>query len=190
MKDLTDTDLLRYPRAGHVPALFDHARVDPRAAYFWLLVAHDFGHREAGERIGDIEECYDVFKYDDDGLERSQIHQQLGEAYLRGTHSLDVDVEHGIEHLEEYLNGAGAGTLEGVEKLRALAAELEGFARQAVETCLEVQPFRAVQRRVDRLRRLYELDKASAQIPEVVITAEVESLRAEMDALIELLKRP
>src|SRR5678815_3436675 len=100
---LSDAALLRLAREGNVDALFQFAARDPHTAYFWLLVAQDSGHEDAADGLGDIEECYNAFKYDDDGLARMEVHRALGEAYLKGERGLEVNIEHGTEHHAEYL---------------------------------------------------------------------------------------
>jgi hypothetical protein len=187
-KAASEEDLLRHAREGNVASLLEVAAADPHAAYFWLLVAHDLGHDEAADGIGDIEECYD-FKYDDDGLARMTLHRALAEAYLKGTRGLDVNVERGKKHLEEYLDVAQA-VVEGggVDDLRALAADLQGDARLAVEVCIEGQPFRAVRRRIDRAQRFYELMREGTQIPTVIVEAELDALLVDAKAVVTLLR--
>lgn len=183
----TDADLLGLARDGAVDALFAYAATDAYAAYFWLLVAQDFGHPEAADRLGDIEECYDDFKYDDDGGERVSLHWALGEAYLRGARGLEPNVVRGIEHLAEYLDAADPG-VDAPGALRDLAASLSADARSAIEACIDAQPFRAARRRVDRAQRFYELLREGAQIPSVIVEAELEGLVADAQTVVALVR--
>lgn len=187
MPDAPSGDPPADARAGNLDALFALIGSDlgGREAYKWLCVAHDYGHPGAADLIGDVLEVSDL-RYDDGGYEQAATHWELGVAYLTGAEGLSVDHALARSHFEEAFEGldleainAGTGRSYSADELRA---RLDSEAAAVLDAALTFahDPYRAVIRRVDRLRRLRELGA-----PKVIVDNEGELLREAVAELID-----
>ncbi|MBO6939366.1 MAG: hypothetical protein JJ863_30630 [Deltaproteobacteria bacterium] len=177
--------------AGNIDALWalmdlDSSSDADRQAYKWLCVASDFGHREADERIGDVLEVSSL-RYDDDGYEQASAHFELGLAYLEGGEGLPEDLRLARQHLEEAFDAHTieqimAGTARHYD-MDAIRARLDEWSLAELERALTfpTDPYRAVGRHADRLRRLRELNA-----PAVIRQHEAAMLREAVDAVLAL----
>ncbi len=159
----------------------------PETGYKWFLVAVDQGHDDAHEYLSDIVEHYNEFRYDDGSLP-GIVHLELAEDYLRGNHNIEKSIKLALEHLEEFLH---IDILpEGRESaLNDLTCGIDGKDRAILDEFISGYPFRHVKWRVDRLVRFKEIADEGADVPYVLIDAEVNSLHEAVDALRPLLTR-
>lgn len=154
---------------------------DDRGTYKWLLVANDFGHRDALQYIEDHCE-HSGLRYDDEGFERAAAHWELGVSYLNGLIKTSRRLKFAKKHLEEALDhfelsDINEGTGEDYSAEAALA-QLEGKAAVTLRNALEygANPFRKAIRRLRRLQRLHDL----GHVPAVIIENEAELLNHEI----------
>jgi hypothetical protein len=61
-------------------------------AYKWLAVASDFGHEDADEILGDLQESSSL-RYDDDHFVSGNAHWEIGLAYLTASDGLPRDLD-------------------------------------------------------------------------------------------------
>lgn len=169
----------RLARDGDVDQLAALSSEEPEAAYKWLTIAHEAGHAEAADRLSDLDEHVDRFRYDDDGFVHMEIALEVAGLYLRGE-LVPLDRDRGRGYLLEYLDVATTGLEDWrPSDLDWLVQEIPAESAAVVRQVLADQPFHAVEHRVSRLRRLHEI----GSVPAVIIDHEIEVLRESVDAL-------
>jgi hypothetical protein len=170
-------------RSGDLETLANLTEHDECAAYRWLLVACDAGHEEAGERLADLDEHVDCFRYDDDRLLRAEIELEVATLYFRGD-VVPLDLAKARRHLHEYLDVATLG-FDGwsPSDLDPLRDEVPEASRAELDAILANEPFRAVSHRVERIKRLHELNQQGAGVPVVVLEHELQQLREAVSKL-------
>lgn len=178
---MTDAELAELARSGELDALAAHAAIDPHAAYKWLLYADDLGREEAGDRLSDLDEHYDVFHYDE-GYVVGTVHLALTGEYLRGTH-VEPDFALACKHLDEFFFGTFC--VQDDESVRRdavdeLARDVDEPTRAHLHAFVDRLPFRVIGYRVGRVQRLHEL-----RAPKVIVDNELELLRQSVDSLAE-----
>jgi hypothetical protein len=130
---------------GNIAAIMAFSDQNPKGegdakAYKWLVVARDYGYRRADTAMADLLEISSL-RYDDDSLVVSQIHYELGLAYLTGSDGLPKDFKKAQRNLRASLPGIYDVTVD-------IASDREQLAGEARAVFDSVFPPRRARRRL------------------------------------------
>lgn len=151
-------------KSGAIKDLTALAEWRPALAWYWLIVAEDFGH-DTDTTIDDLENSTSLH-YDHDAW--NWVLLDLIEAYCNGD-VVERNLHRAAAHLETYLESGP------IDELEALLERLDDQATELVESKIGKAPFRRIRHQLRRLERLHALNA-----PAVILQNEAQSLEDEV----------